>query len=70
MSVQPIDYDVQIAVVELTTLVADFGIGLFGPLLLDEGDCFLDHRNRLVFCGPLSRNRRANAAGKQDRAGK
>jgi len=33
MAVQPINYDVQIAVDELAFLVADFGIGLFGSLL-------------------------------------
>ena len=40
MTIESIDYDVEIAVNELTLLVADFCIGLFASLLLDKATAF------------------------------
>jgi hypothetical protein len=54
VTIESIDYDVEIAVYELTLLVADFCIGLFVPLLLDKGNRLLNHPYSLVFRGPLS----------------
>src|ERR1700724_3265005 len=47
-AVELIDDNVTIAIDEFVVLSGKGSIGLFRPLLLDEGYSFLDHRHRVI----------------------
>jgi len=54
LAVELIHHDVEIAVDELAGLVADFGIGLVGALLLDEGGRLFHHRDGVILARAIA----------------
>ena len=55
LAVELVDDNVQIAIDELAVLAGKCSIGLFRPLLLDEGYGLLDHRDGVVLASAICR---------------
>jgi hypothetical protein len=54
-AVKLIDHDIEVAITELAGLAGDLRVGLFAPLLLDEGNGLLDHCDSFILVRAIAR---------------